>query len=186
MKIDPTFKPVLRGYSHEAMFFVSIGALSLLLSLTRTGLEIFSIVIYSLAVLCMFGISALYHRVNWSVENKALFKKLDHSAIFVMIAGTFTPVAMLGLPSSSMQILLGTIWAIAILGIVTSIWFINLPRIINAALYLFAGYMIAPYFGELADTIGQTNIILIALGGIFYSVGAVIYALKKPTISYIF
>lgn len=177
---DQAQKPLLRGYSHQSMFFVSIGSLLMLLALTRTGVEYISILVYAFGVLSMFGISALYHRVNWSVENRALMRKFDHCAIYLMIAGTFTPVAIMGLSERSMIVLLSTIWIVAILGVVKSIWFTNLPKILNAVLYLVAGYMIVPYFGELSASLGAVSMTLLAIGGVIYSVGAVIYALKRP------
>lgn len=173
-------KPLLRGRSHEAMFFVSIGALLMLMALTTRGFELISIVVYAFGVVSMLGISALYHRVNWSVENRALMRKFDHSAIYLMIAGTFTPVAMLGLSGQSMGILLWTIWIVAIVGIVKSIWFTNLPKFLNVLLYLAAGVVIFPYMAELFDGIGLVAIILLAAGGIVYAIGAVIYAVKRP------
>lgn len=176
----PTNKPLLRGHFHQAMFFISLGALSLLLSLTDNQTELVSIGIYAVCVLSMFGISTLYHRVNWSVKNRALFRKFDHSAIFLMIAGTFTPIAVLGLSEDSAFILLAVIWSIAGLGIVKSIWLTNLPKLLNASLYIVASYVVLPYLGELSDSLGSFNIWLLGIGGIIYSVGAVIYALKKP------
>ena len=173
-------KPLLRGRSHEAMFFVSIGALLMLMALTTRRFELISIMVYAFGVVSMLGISALYHRVNWSVENRALMRKFDHSAIYLMIAGTFTPVAMLGLSGQSMGILLWTIWIVAIVGIVKSIWFTNLPKFLNVLLYLAAGVVIFPYMAELFDGIGLVAIILLAAGGIVYAIGAVIYAVKRP------
>lgn len=173
-------KPLLRGHFHQAMFFISLGALSLLLSLTNSRAELISIGIYAVCVLLMFGISTLYHRINWSLNNRALMRKFDHSAIFLMIAGTFTPVAVLALGADSRNILLAVIWSVAGLGIVKSIWLTNLPKLLNAALYLFAAFMVLPYLGELLVSLGSFNIWLLAIAGIIYSVGAIIYAIKKP------
>lgn len=173
-------KPFFRGHSHQAMFFVSLGALIMLLARTNTGLELMAILVYAFGVLSMFGISALYHRVNWSVEKKALFRKFDHSAIYLMIAGTFTPVAILGLSDQSMPVLLGTIWVVAILGIVKSFWFADSPKILNVILYLGAGVVVFPYLGELFDGIGLVPIVLLAAGGAVYAIGAVIYGAKRP------
>ena len=180
MLSDPIKKPLLRGHSHQAMFFVSLGGLIMLLALSKNGLEFTSIFVYSLGVLSMFGISALYHRVNWSPENRALFRKFDHSAIYLMIAATMTPVAMLGLSASSMSVLLWTIWIVAVLGVIKSIWFTNLPKYLNAILYIGAGYVIMPYGNELFESMGLWPVILLAAGGLAYSIGAVIYAVKRP------
>jgi hemolysin III len=177
MKIE---KPLLRGHFHQAMFFVSLGACLLLIFKADSKIETISTVIYSLGVLTMYGISALYHRVTWSPERRLFMKKLDHSAIYIMIAGTFTPITQLALPPDSGTKLLISIWAIALLGIIQSMFFVNLPKIVSAVLYLIAGYMIAPYFSELIPRIGTTNLILIIAGGVSYSIGAIAYGLKRP------
>lgn len=176
----PNTKPLLRGHFHQAMFFISLGALALLLSLTNGFAEILSTSIYAICALSMFGISSLYHRINWSPKNRALFRKLDHSAIFLMIAGTFTPIAILGLSEHSATILLWAIWLVALVGIAKSIWFTNVPKLLNAALYIGAGYMVFPYLSELSTSLGSTNIAFLAIGGALYTVGAIIYGLKKP------
>jgi hemolysin III len=173
-------KPILRGYFHQAMFFISLGVLIMLLLETKERFETLSILIYSIGVLSMFGVSALYHRINWSDEKRQLMRKLDHSAIYIMIAGTMTPIGVLGLKPESMKVLLITIWAIAIFGVLKSIWFTNLPKLLNAILCLVAGYMITPYFNELSINIGTANVVLIVVGGVFYSVGALVYGLKRP------
>lgn len=180
MTKQPMTKPILRGHFHQAMFFISLGGLAVLLSLTNSNRELISILVYAFGVLSMFGISALYHRINWSSQNRALFRKLDHSAIFVMIAGTFTPVAMLGLSAESSKILLLTIWGVTILGVVKSIWLTNLPKLLNAALYVGAGYVIYPYIDELSASLGANGMYLLVAGGFIYSIGAAIYAFKKP------
>lgn len=180
MTKQPMTKPILRGHFHQAMFFISLGGLAVLLSLTNSNRELISIMVYAFGVLSMFGISALYHRINWSSQNRALFRKLDHSAIFVMIAGTFTPVAMLGLSAESSKILLLTIWGVTILGVVKSIWLTNLPKLLNAALYVGAGYVIYPYIDELSASLGANGMYLLVAGGFIYSIGAAIYAFKKP------
>lgn len=173
-------KPLLRGHLHQAMFFISLGALVLLLFQTVETYQFISTLVYSFGVLSMFGISAVYHRINWSESQRQLMRKLDHSAIYLMIAGTFTPIAVMGLEPNSKKVLLVTIWTVAAFGIIKSIWLTNLPKLFNAILCLIAGYLIVPYFGELKLNIGMTNIVLIIIGGAFYTFGAIIYGVKKP------
>lgn len=175
-------KPLLRGHFHQAMFFIALGAGILLILKGNTELELTSTIIYSLGLLTMFGISALYHRINWNPKARSLMKRLDHSAIYVMIAGTFTPICLLALSEESGKRLLIAIWIVALFGIIQSIFFVNLPKMVSAVLYLIAGYMIAPYSSELMTNIGLTNLILIILGGVSYSVGAICYGLKKPVL----
>ena len=173
-------KPLLRGHFHQAMFFISLGACSLLILKSANSLQFIAASIYSLGVLLMFGISALYHRIHWSPKPRYLMKRLDHSGIYIMIAGTFTPICLLALEKQSGQHLLMLIWGVAGLGIIQSLFFVNLPKMISAILYLIAGYLILPYLGTLSASIGMQNISLIILGGIAYSIGALAYGLKKP------
>lgn len=96
-----------------------------------------------------------------------------------MIAGTFTPVAMLGLSAASARNCLMTIWIVALAGIIQSIFFVNIPKIFSAVLYLVAGYLIVPYMGELQQTLGVLNVGLLIAGGVAYTLGAICYGLKR-------
>lgn len=176
-------KPLLRGHFHQAMFFIMVGACLPLVMKCDSPQELIAIFIYLICALAMFGISTLYHRINWSTERRLLWKKLDHSGIYLMIAGTFTPIALLGLNQNSGKTLIITIWVVAVLGIVQSIFFVNIPKLFSAIIYLFAGYLILPYMEELYYSIGVTNFWLIISGGIVYSLGAMAYGLKKPVLN---
>jgi hemolysin III len=176
-------KPLLRGHSHQAMFFVALGACSVLVFKSQGTLETIATLVYSMGVLTMFGISALYHRVHWEPEKRLFMKKLDHCAIYIMIAGTFTPICLLSLSESSGHQLLLLIWAVAMLGVLQSIFFVNLPKLISAILYLTAGYLVLPYLSELQANLGTTNIALILAGGFAYSIGALTYGLKRPVLN---
>lgn len=175
-----TKKPLLRGQIHYSMFFVSLGACLILIFEAQNTLEVTATTIYSIGLLLMFGISALYHRIHWNPSQRFFVRKLDHSAIYIMIAGTFTPITMLVLSSKSGTTLLIIIWVTAFLGILKSIFLTKLPKIFNALLYLIMGYMITPYLSELTNRLGYTNTSLIVLGGFAYSIGALSYALKRP------
>lgn len=176
-------KPLLRGHFHQAMFFVALGACIPLILRSRTGLELAATSIYTIGALTMFGVSSLYHRVTWSPEQRALWKKLDHSAIFLMIAGTATPVALLGLSSNSARHFLITIWSVAFVGIIQAVFFGNVHKLVSAAIYITAGYLILPYFNELNHFMGPTNSWILLAGGIVYSVGALFYGLKRPVLN---
>lgn len=176
-------KPFLRGHFHQGMFFVVLGAGVPLVLRANDGLERLVLLVYVICALMMFGISTLYHRVNWTPEKRLLWKKLDHSGIYLMIAGTFTPVAALALDSISSFKLLTTIWSVAFVGIVQSIFFVNVPKMISAIFYLIMGYLILPYLPQIKTSIGLGNTILIISGGIVYSVGALCYGLKRPVLN---
>lgn len=173
-------KPKLRGHSHQAMFFISLGACSVLLARASDFMTVISLSIYSFGVLLMFGISATYHRVTWDVKKRAFMKKLDHAAIYIMIAGTCTPVAINVLGISSGKSLLLGIWLVALVGVLQSIFFVNIPKIVSALIYLIPGYMIVPYAGELLPKLGSTNSMLLFVGGAFYTIGALCYGFRRP------
>jgi hemolysin III len=177
---DKVSKPLLRGHIHQEMFFVAVGAAIVLISNTHNLSDAFAICVYTFGLLSMFGVSAIYHRINWSVSKRALLRKFDHSAIYIMIAGTFTPIAFLGLPSESSFRLIIIIWSICSAGVIKSIFFTNLPKILNAVFCLLAGYMITPYLGDLKASVGSEGVVLIVLGGVVYSIGAIIYGIKRP------
>lgn len=165
------------------MFFVTLGAGIPLILRCDEAKEFFSIITYVTCALFMFGVSSLYHRINWSVEKRLLWRKLDHCGIYLMIAGTFTPVAALALPDESSGNLLMTIWAVAVFGILQSLFFVNVPKFVNALFYLAMGYLILPYLSELIHGIGMFRTWILITGGILYTIGAICYALKRPVLN---
>ena len=131
-------KPLLRGYFHEWMFFISIGACIPLIIKSTSSTELISTIIYSIGIFMMFGFSALYHRVNWRPKVLRVMRKLDHLSIFIMIAGSFTPICLLVLPKNLGFQLLLIIWIIAGIGILQAVIFTNIHRLIRAFIYLVA------------------------------------------------
>ena len=176
-------KPVLRGHFHQAMFFVVVGAGFPLIFRCHNFRETVSITIYVTCALAMFGISSLYHRITWTPEKRLVWKKLDHAGIYLMIAGGFTPIAALALSPESGKALLLTIWIVTFVGILQSIFFVNLPKYVSALIYVIAGYLILPYLGEIQTNLGSYNVFLIILGGVAYSLGAISYGLKRPVLN---
>lgn len=175
-----TAKPLLRGHFHQAAFFVALGSCLLLVLKASSTISTIAVSIYSFSLINLLGTSALYHRINWNMNKRKWMKRLDHSAIYVLIAGTFTPICLLALSPSSGKNLLITIWSVAILGILQSLIYVQAPKWLSAILYVIAGYLILPYLSELNQSIGERNIILLILGGVLYTIGALAYALKKP------
>lgn len=177
-------KPLLRGHFHQAMFFISIGGLTPLLLSTHNLKEFLAILIYALCALAMFGISTFYHRINWkTVEQRVFWKKMDHSGIYLMIAGCFTPISLLALSEKNGYTILSVIWAVAAVGLLQSFLFPKLPKIVSALIYIIAGYLIVPYIGELKEAMGVKNIWLLLAGGICYTVGGICYGLKWPKLN---
>ena len=176
-------KPLLRGYFHEWMFFISIGACIPLINNSTDSTELIATTVYSIGIFLMFGFSALYHRVNWRPEVLKIMRRLDHSSIFIMIAGTFTPICLLVLPKSLGLQLLIIMWVVAGIGILQTFIFTNAPRMIRAGIYLIAGYIAIPYLSVLSSLMGFANFSLTIAGGTIYSVGAISYGLKFPDFS---
>ena len=176
-------KPLLRGYFHEWMFFISIGACIPLINNSSNSTELIATIVYSIGIFLMFGFSALYHRVNWRPEVLKIMRRLDHSSIFIMIAGSFTPICLLVLPESLGLQLLIIMWVVAGIGILQTFIFTNASRMIRAGIYLIAGYIAIPYLSVLSSLMGFANFSLTIAGGTIYSVGAISYGLKFPDFS---
>ena len=176
-------KPLLRGYFHEWMFFISIGACIPLINNSTNSTELIATIVYSIGIFMMFGFSALYHRVNWRPEVLKIMRRLDHSSIFIMIAGSFTPICLLVLPENLGLQLLVIMWVVAGIGILQTFIFTNASRMIRAGIYLIAGYIAIPYLSILSSVMGFTNFSLTVAGGTIYSVGAISYGLKFPDFS---
>ena len=176
-------KPLLRGVTHLAMFFISLLACCFLIYCSNTTLEITANVIYSIGLCFMFGISALYHRLNCSIKTKLILRKLDHCGIFIMIAGSFTPICLLALPSDSGNKLLIIVWSLAFLGVIQSIFLTRIHRWLRASLYLIVGYMAFPFIKVIYLSLSLYKLVLIAAGGAVYSIGAIGYGLKYPKLN---
>lgn len=173
-------KPKLRGFFHQAAFFLSLGACGILISLAKNFNSLISLVIYSFGVVTLFGVSALYHRRQWSPYHRQWMRRLDHAAIFIMIAGTGTPLCLLAISETGGKTLLVLIWGAAFLGVMQTLFWIKAPKYLSAILYLAMGWLAAPYISELKVALGNLSVSLILIGGVIYSIGALIYALKRP------
>lgn len=173
-------KPLLRGYLHQEAFFITLGASILLIAKSSTSLSLISSIVFSIGLLLLFGISALYHRPYWKPKARVFLKRLDHSAIFILIASTFTPICLLALPPTSGNMLLIIVWIAAVLGILQSIFWVKAPKIVTALLYIIMGWQALPYLKELNQSLGTPQVSLLITGGIIYTIGAIFYAAKKP------
>lgn len=176
-------KPLFRGHIHQEAFFITLGAGILLIAKSTQYLTFISSLVYVLGLLLLFGISATYHRPYWDEKPRTIMKRLDHASIFVFIASTFTPICLLALPETDGKKLLIIIWTTAIVGALKSFFWVKAPRYLTAFLYVAMGWMALPYLKELSVTLGYQNVILLFVGGVVYTVGAVFYALKRPQLS---
>jgi hemolysin III len=173
-------KPRLRGVSHAYAFFVSLACGVGLILAASDGRARLAASIYAIAVSALLGTSALYHRVTWRPTARRWMKRLDHSMIFVLIAGTYTPVALLALHGSLANTILIVVWIGALGGIVFKLVWIDAPKWLFAAVYVALGSVTAAIMGELPATIGWLGVAGLGLGGLLYIVGAIIYASGRP------
>ncbi len=172
-------KPLLRGVFHEiaaAFAFAGGVALTQMASGTRGTV---AAAIYGVSLTALFGISALYHRPRWGPRLYGIMRRLDHSAIFILIAGTYTPIALM-VPSRIGLVLLAVVWAGALAGVAFSIAWPRAPKWLTASLYVALGWAIVPALPELARAMGPVGLTLLTGGGVVYSIGALIYALRRP------
>ena len=172
-------KPTWRGWIHAATFPVAI-ALGIILLVAADGAaaKVSSAIFFACSLL-LFGTSALYHRIDWSPKVKAIFKRIDHANIFLLIAGSYTPITVLALPPEKATLLLWLVWSGAGLGILFRVFWIGAPRWLYVPLYLLLGYAALAFIVDFfqASWIMMT---LILVGGLFYTLGAVFYGLKRP------
>jgi hemolysin III len=173
-------KPRLRGVSHQYAFFVSLAcgvALILAASGDRARL---AATVYAVAVSALLGTSALYHRVTWRPQARRWMRRLDHSMIFVLIAGTYTPVALLALPSALGRTVLIVVWAGVGVGVLFKLVWIDAPKWLLAGVYVALGLVSLAVFGELPGAIGWLAVAGLATGGLLYTIGAIVYASGRP------
>ncbi len=176
-------KPRMRGWLHAYAFGVAIvcGIVLCSLAATRPGWAPFvSCLIYSLTVCGLFGTSALYHRRVWTERGYQLMRRLDHSMIFVFIAGTYTPFCVLLLGPTLRNVLLATVWTGALLGVGLKLVTPGGSRWLSAPLYLALGWVAIAVLPDILRNGGVTALVLLIVGGAAYSVGAIFYALRRP------
>lgn len=173
-------KPLLRGHFHQAAFFVALGAGCVLVATAHGKAARMVSLIYSLSLVGMFACSSLYHRINWSSNARMWWRRLDHSAIFLLIAGTGTPICVVGIRGEAGDRLLWVFWAMALAGIFKELFWVKAPKWISAIFYVIMGWAGVPFLSEMSIALGPTNMALMVAGGVVYTVGAVIYAVKRP------
>ncbi len=164
-------------------FIGMIGALSfaipLLLKATDT-VHIISFSIFALSMVLLYGASTTYHTFDISEKINTLLKKIDHLMIFILIAGSYTPVCLIVLNGKTGYILLSVIWGIAVIGMLVKAFFINCPKWFSSVIYISMGWTIVFAFAPLLNALSQMAFFWLLAGGIIYTIGGVIYALKLP------
>ena len=173
-------KPRLRGVSHQWAFFVSLVAGAALVIFAPEGKATLAAAVYAASLSALLGVSALYHRVDWKPVARRWMRRLDHTMIFFLIAGTYTPFALLVLHGTIAQIVLIAVWACAVAGIILNLAWWNAPKPVTAGVYLSTGWIALLAFPQMWEGLGPLGFGLVAAGGVLYTAGAIVYARKKP------
>ena len=176
----PTLKPRLRGVSHQYALYVAIAAGAALIARAQGGRERVACAVYAASLCAMLGASALYHRVDWPATRQRWMRRLDHSMIYVLIAGTVTPFAVVVLDGTLRSVILAIAWGGAALGIAFAMCWIDAPRWLTAGVYVALGWVGVATFPDIVNRAGPGAAALIAAGGVLYTIGAVVYARRRP------
>jgi hemolysin III len=172
-------KPTWRGWIHLSTLPIAIAAGIVLILLARGVPATVSSAVFVTSSILMFGISGTYHRFNWSPRTKKVLKRLDHANIFLLIAGTYTPIAVLALPADKAQTLLIAIGIGTVIGIAMRVLWVGAPRWSYVPIYLGLGWAAVMYLPDLVAA-NLAMMVLVLVGGLAYTVGGVVYGLKWP------
>ncbi len=173
----------INGFTHFLGIIFAVAAFILLQTrnnLPLTNLHIVTFTIYTLAMFALFSASTLYHWLPIEGDKLLIFRKLDHIMIFVFIAASYTPICTIVLKGSVGYILVGIVWGIALGGFFMKLFWLNAPRFLYTSIYLIMGWVVVFAIYPLIKAFSSAGLIWFAIGGVFYTVGAVIYAIKKP------
>lgn len=179
--LAPSAKPRLRGVLHQWACVCSVPLGGLLVMAAATTRARIAVTVYAVSLVALFGVSALYHRVNWrSPATRRWMRRLDHSMIFVLIAGTYTPFGLLAVHGSLSTAILIAVWMGAVGGAAFNLVWITAPKWMLVAVYLALGWIALAAYPQLAATLGLGGLALVDLGGLLYTAGAVVYAIQRP------
>lgn len=173
-------KPRLRGWLHLGMAPLALAGAIVLIALAPTTPGRISAVVFGITAVMLFTTSAIYHRGTWAPSTTALLKRLDHANIFLIIAGTYTPFAVMALPPAESRLLLVVAWTGALLGVGFRVLWVGAPRWLYVPLYIALGWIAVFFLGSFAEYGGAAIVTLIAVGGGLYTLGAVVYGTKRP------
>ena len=173
-------KPRLRGVLHQAAFAISLVTGTALVCLAEGGRARTAATVYAVSVALLFGTSAAYHRGPWTGRSREVMKRLDHSMIFILIAGTYTPFALLLLEGTARWVVFGLVWGGALAGVILRNSIRRPARWLFVGIYMLLGWTALGVLPQLADAGGMRVVVLLLVGGLFYSLGAVVYAMKRP------
>jgi hemolysin III len=173
-------KPKLRGWLHAGTLPVATGAGLVLTALAPSSTTRLAATIFTVSAILLFGVSALYHRFSWGPRAQSLLRRFDHANIFLLIAGTYTPFAILLLNGADRVALLTAAWGGAIVGVLFRVLWVDAPRWLYTPIYLALGWVAVFWLQDFYRLGGGVVVTLLAAGGLLYSLGAVVYGLKRP------
>jgi hemolysin III len=178
--IEEELRPLLRGVTHAYAFWVALAAAVVLTALVPAGTPRVASVVYGLGLCGLFAASGTYHRWRWNPRWRPLLRRIDHSTIFIFIAASYTPVALLVMHGTLRWVILAAVWSGAIIGVVLSVAWITAPRVLSAACYLALGWTAVFAMPQMLDALDAAPLVLLAIGGLLYTLGAIVYATKRP------
>lgn len=179
-KLQESVKPRMRGVSHQFAFFVALLVGPVLVAFAPSGKPRLLVAVYGLCLAGLFGVSALFHRVTWAPAARRRMRRLDHSMIFVFIAGTYTAVAGLTLTEGLSTLVLPVVWVLAVTGVVLKLAWLDAPKPLSAAMYIGVGWVAILAMPALWQVLGPAGFALLLGGGICYTIGAICYARRSP------
>src|SRR4051794_34378498 len=180
-RVEAVVKPLLRGYLHlGAALLALIGTVALLILTAGDPLKQVTLAIYGLSSVWLFGVSALYHIGSWEPQREQVLHRLDHANIFILIAGTYTPIAFNVMTGWWRIGILATVWGLALAGVIAAAPRLHLSRGVMVALYLTIGWVALAAIPEITHNLGLGAPLTLALGGVLYTLGALAYAFKRP------
>jgi hemolysin III len=172
--------PLLRGVSHAYAFWMALAAAAVLVALAPTWEARLASAVYGAGLCALFAASGLYHRWRWDPRWRPLLRRIDHSTIFVFIAASYVPIALLVLPGDLRVVVLVTVAAGAVAGVLLTVAWISAPRWLTAAVYLALGWVSAITLPDLVERLDPAPMVLITAGGLLYTAGALVYATRRP------
>ena len=173
-------RPLLRGTLHQAAFMVALVVGSLFIAYSEGGRRRVAAAVFAGSVAAMLGASALYHRITWSPRVRPWMRRIDHAGIYVLIAGSYTPVGLLSLHGTLQHVTLAIVWAGAAVAIVLKFVWVEAPKWLAAVTGIALGWAGVAALPQVAHTAGVAAVVLLGVGGLAYTAGAIVYAMKRP------
>jgi hemolysin III len=172
--------PALRGVLHQWAFWFALAAAAALVALAPPGVPRVAALVYGAGLCLMLAASALYHRLECSPRLRSVLCRIDHSAIYVFMAASYTPVGLLVLDGTARWMVLGSVWGGCLAGVALSVAWVTAPRVLFALTYVALGWVIVIAFPQLTAELELAALVLLGAGGLLYTAGAVIYAMRRP------